>query len=244
MNAFFETDFGPGDLAGAYAGVRPLISTGDPKKSVDISRKAELYETSSGMITITGGKLTTWRRMAKMVVDRMVERECREAPCRTHEIPLGHAVDPRELRTVAASSPRSRCDHLAGRYGHVRRATCSSSAASGRSWRAPIVDGMPDLLAEALVAARFEQARTRRRRPAAPHAPRPARGPAAASQDEDAVRARRRGDGAELGWDAPPRAARGGAVARGGRGGGARDGRAGGRVLSLAPPDLPCRGDA
>ena len=58
------------DLAGAYAGVRPLISTGDTRKSVDISRKAELYETSSGLITITGGKLTTWRRMAKMAVDR------------------------------------------------------------------------------------------------------------------------------------------------------------------------------
>ena len=39
---------GPSDLTGAFAGVRPLISTGDPKKSVDISRKAELYETSSG----------------------------------------------------------------------------------------------------------------------------------------------------------------------------------------------------
>src|SRR3954451_14458324 len=40
VNVFFETDFAPGDVAGAYAGVRPLISTGDPKKSVDISRKA------------------------------------------------------------------------------------------------------------------------------------------------------------------------------------------------------------
>ena len=69
-NAFFATDLGPGDVAGAYAGVRPLISTGDPKKSVDISRKAELYETSSGMVTITGGKLTTWRRMAKMTADQ------------------------------------------------------------------------------------------------------------------------------------------------------------------------------
>ena len=69
--------------------MRPLISTGDPRKSVDISRKAELYETSSGLLTITGGKLTTWRRMAKQVVDRMVEREGREAPCRTAEIPLG-----------------------------------------------------------------------------------------------------------------------------------------------------------
>ena len=69
-----------GDLAGAYAGVRPLISSGDSRRSVDISRKAELYETSSGMLTITGGKLTTWRRMAKQVVDRLVEREGRECP--------------------------------------------------------------------------------------------------------------------------------------------------------------------
>ena len=85
------------DLVGAYAGVRPLISTGDPRKSVDISRKAELYETSSGMLTITGGKLTTWRRMAKQTVDRLVEREGREAPCHTAEIPLGMEARPEDL---------------------------------------------------------------------------------------------------------------------------------------------------
>src|SRR5262249_4516798 len=69
LNAMFDTSLDSGDLTGAYAGVRPLISTGDPKKSVDISRRAELYETSSGMLTITGGKLTTFRRMAAQVVD-------------------------------------------------------------------------------------------------------------------------------------------------------------------------------
>src|SRR5215210_1309247 len=99
-NAFFATDLAPGDVVGAFAGVRPLISTGDPRKSVDISRKAELYETSSGMITITGGKLTTWRRMAKLAVDRLVEREARDAPCRTHEIPLGQALEADELPRV------------------------------------------------------------------------------------------------------------------------------------------------
>ena len=52
------------------------------------------------MITITGGKLTTWRRMAKMTVDRLVEREARDAPCRTHEIPLGQAIDASELPRV------------------------------------------------------------------------------------------------------------------------------------------------
>src|SRR3954470_2984575 len=53
-NSFFGTSIGSGDLTGAYAGIRPLISTGDPRKSVDISRRAELYETSSGLLTITG----------------------------------------------------------------------------------------------------------------------------------------------------------------------------------------------
>jgi len=93
-NAFFGTSLNAADLTGAYAGVRPLISTGDTRKSVDISRKAELYETSSGLITITGGKLTTWRRMAKLAVDRLVERDGRQAPCRTHEIPLGQSSEP------------------------------------------------------------------------------------------------------------------------------------------------------
>ena len=59
VNEFFGLALGQSDLVGAYAGVRPLISSGDPRKSVDISRKEELYETSSGMLTITGGKLTT-----------------------------------------------------------------------------------------------------------------------------------------------------------------------------------------
>ncbi len=118
VNAFFGTSLGPADLTGAYAGVRPLISTGDPKKSVDISRKAELYETSSGLVTITGGKLTTWRRMARSAVDRIVEREGREAPCHTHEIPLGLPIDPAELPQVPGVDEGSRA-HLAARYGHA-----------------------------------------------------------------------------------------------------------------------------
>src|SRR5205085_5594672 len=97
VNAFFGTSLTDSDLVGAYAGVRPLISSGDPRKSVDISRKAELYETSSGMLTITGGKLTTWRRMAKQTVDRLVLREGRVAPCHTAEIPLGMEARPGDL---------------------------------------------------------------------------------------------------------------------------------------------------
>jgi glycerol-3-phosphate dehydrogenase len=157
-NAFFGTALGPDQLTGAYAGVRPLISSGDPKKSVDISRKAELYETSSGMLTITGGKLTTWRRMAKLVVDRLVERDARDAPCRTHEIPLGQAIAPEELERVEGV-PEESYAALAGRYGYAAHDVLAVAAERGELAQ-PIVPGMPDLLAEVVQAARREQARS------------------------------------------------------------------------------------
>jgi len=157
VNAFFGATLGRADLTGAFAGVRPLISTGDPKKSVDISRKAELYETSSGMITITGGKLTTWRRMAKMTVDRLVERDARDAPCRTHEIPLGQAIDAADLPRVVGV-PDASYEALAARYGHAAHDVLALAAEYGELAQ-PIVPGLPDLLAEVALAARREQAR-------------------------------------------------------------------------------------
>jgi glycerol-3-phosphate dehydrogenase len=162
VNAFFGTELGPAQLTGAYAGVRPLISTGDPKKSVDISRKSELYETSSGMITITGGKLTTWRRMAKMTVDRLVERDARDAPCRTHEIPLGQAIAVEELPRVEGV-PEGSYQALASRYGHAAHevlALAGERDSAHPDLAEPIVAGLPDLLAEAALAARREQARS------------------------------------------------------------------------------------
>jgi glycerol-3-phosphate dehydrogenase len=151
VNAFFGSDLTPDELAGAYAGVRPLISTGDRGKSVDISRKAELYETSSGMITITGGKLTTWRRMAKQTVDRIVERDGTDIRCVTHEIPLGMPVAPEDL--VAA--PAFAREQLAGRYGHI-----AHDVLAHQDLLEPIVPGRPDLLAEVAYAVRREQARS------------------------------------------------------------------------------------
>src|SRR5215203_2408152 len=158
VNEFFATDLVAEDVAGAYAGVRPLISTGDPKKSVDISRKAELYETSSGMVTITGGKLTTWRRMAKMTVDRLVERDGRDAPCRTGEIPLGMPVSALDLPRVEGVGEDA-FEQLAGRYGYAAHEVLAMAAERGELAQ-PILPGMPDLLAEATFAGRREQARS------------------------------------------------------------------------------------
>ena len=110
------------------------------------------------MITITGGKLTTWRRMAKMTVDRLVEREARDAPCRTHEIPLGQGVDPADLPRVEGV-PEDSYASLAGRYGYAAHDVLKVAGERGELAQ-PVVEGLPDLLAEVVFAARREQAAT------------------------------------------------------------------------------------
>jgi glycerol-3-phosphate dehydrogenase len=198
VNGFFGTSLGGSDLTGAYAGVRPLISTGDTKKSVDISRKAELYETSSGMITITGGKLTTWRRMAKMTVDRIVERDGRQAPCRTEGVPIGMGIDPDDLPRVEGV-PDDSYRALADRYGHNAHDVLKVAGEKG-ALAQPILPGLPDLLAEAVHAARAEQARSvgdvllRRTRLAVLAAREVTDGTGAVGRVADAL-------GEELGWD-------------------------------------------
>jgi glycerol-3-phosphate dehydrogenase len=199
VNAYFGTEIAPGDLTAAYAGVRPLISTGDPKKSVDISRKAEIYETSSGLVTITGGKLTTWRRMAKLAVDRIVEREGREAPCHTEEIPIGLPEDPAALPDLPGVEDDTRA-HLAARYGHAARDVLRLAAAAPQLTRR-ISPDLPDIAAEPAFAAGHEQARSladallRRTRLGLLDARR------LAAPGSEGARLAARAMGGELGWD-------------------------------------------
>jgi len=204
VNAFFGTSLGRGEVAGAFAGVRPLISaSADAKSSVDISRKAELYEPADGLVTITGGKLTTWRRMAKMTVDRLVERDARNAPCRTHEIPLGQAIDADTLPRVAGVHAAAYAA-LAARYGYAANSVLRI-AAERAALAEPIVEGLPDLLAEAVVAVRAEQAASLgdvllRRTRLGLLAAREVSSPSVLERVADVV-------GEELGWDGARRAA-------------------------------------
>ena len=56
------------DIESSWAGVRPLIYE-EGKSASEISRKDEIWTSESGLITIAGGKLTGYRKMAEMVVD-------------------------------------------------------------------------------------------------------------------------------------------------------------------------------
>jgi glycerol-3-phosphate dehydrogenase len=128
-----------------------------------------------------------------------VEREGREAPCRTHEIPLGEPAGQDDLPEVDGVTDESR-KLLAGRYGHASREVLDLAAARpGLEKR--IVPDLPDLLAEAPFAATHEQARTigdvllRRTRLGLLAAP------ALTGADAGAPRAVAEAMAPELGWD-------------------------------------------
>ena len=124
----------------------PLISTGDPRKSVDISRKAELYETSSGMLTITGGKLTTWRRWPSRWSTGVARARGpgRPAPAPTTSRsgwrrPSTSSTRPRDSEEALPDGYR---ELLAFRYGHAAH-NVLRLAGEHPELAKPIVEGHP-----------------------------------------------------------------------------------------------------
>jgi glycerol-3-phosphate dehydrogenase len=75
------------DIESSWAGVRPLIYE-EGKSASEISRKDEIFHSPSGLITIAGGKLTGYRKMAEKVVDLVVEEMGISITCTTDKIPL------------------------------------------------------------------------------------------------------------------------------------------------------------
>ena len=118
------------DVLSSYAGLRPLLVDGAevPSKA---SREHHLFESGSGLITITGGKLTTYRLMAKQVVDRLTPVRCRT-----------HAID---LFASGFDDPLARV------YG---------SEAARITDRAPLVEGLPNVWGEIDYAVEHDLAHT------------------------------------------------------------------------------------
>jgi len=78
------------DLESSWAGLRPLIHE-EGKSASELSRKDEIFESVSGLISIAGGKLTGYRKMAERVVDLVIEKQFKGStlmPCMTHKIKL------------------------------------------------------------------------------------------------------------------------------------------------------------
>ena len=132
------------DVIGTYAGLRPLLDAGGT--TADLSRKHAVLTSETGVITIVGGKLTTYRRMAEDAVDAAVAHAGLGAgACRTRDLPLvGAGVSTGSTK----GDPR-----LVRRYGTEAAAVVANALAVTGLTRdevlAPIAETVPVTLAEA-----------------------------------------------------------------------------------------------
>lgn len=75
LNRYLRRPVGRGDILATYAGYRPLLRRSGARRSGRLSRTYAVVERADGLLTVSGGKLTAYRRMAEDVVDRIDARE-------------------------------------------------------------------------------------------------------------------------------------------------------------------------
>lgn len=142
VNTALGAAVGPSDVIGSYAGLRPLIDTGEGR-TADVSRDHAIFESPTGVFSVVGGKLTEYRYMAEDVLNRAIaERKLRAGECRTRNLPLiGAAANP-----GPAAGPGSVPASMVARYGGeaanvVAVATCERPTE-------PVADGIDVTRAE------------------------------------------------------------------------------------------------
>jgi glycerol-3-phosphate dehydrogenase len=157
LNAISEVPLTPSDVIGTWAGLRPLLRTGARARTADLSRRHTVRISTSGIVTVAGGKLTTYRRMAADAVDAALGvLGDRARPSRTKHLRLfgGDGIAPPH-----AALELSTHEHLVGRYGTEAQAV-RALVADDPDLGDPLVPGLPYLRAEARYATQHEMART------------------------------------------------------------------------------------
>lgn len=159
------------DVIATFAGLRPLISAGEAKTTAALSREEEIFESDDGLISIAGGKLTTYRRMTERTIDlatqRLAERfgSGQANGSRTTEILLGGALSRDEIESAAQSLAQmdkiapTTARHLLHAYGTNAQRVVELMREDER-WRAPLIAGLPHVMAEVIHAVRYEMALT------------------------------------------------------------------------------------
>jgi glycerol-3-phosphate dehydrogenase len=170
VNAYFpEARLTFDDVLATWAGVRPLLRKAESEDPRAVSREHAILESATGLISIVGGKLTTYRKMAGQVVDlvskRLHELDGRPVPARalTHKRPLpGGEMRDLDLlidSTEADGLPRAVATHLVHTYGN-ETAAVARLATSEPVMAEPVVPGHATVWAELVYAMRREMAIT------------------------------------------------------------------------------------
>jgi glycerol-3-phosphate dehydrogenase len=154
LSGALEVPLGREDVLGAYAGLRPLVEAGGAStRTADLSRRHAVIAGDGGLLSIVGGKLTTYRRMAQDAVDAAVAAGglAGAGPCRTRTLPLVGAASRQELASVPAPA------RLVDRHG-VEAPAVLALAGGDPELLAPVAPGLDVLGVEVLHAVRAEGA--------------------------------------------------------------------------------------
>jgi len=150
VSAAFAHDLRRSDVVGAFAGLRPLLTVSDGRtdgETADLSRKHAVLTSRTGVVTVVGGKLTTYRRMAEDAVDRVVEESRLDAdPCRTRTLPLAGAAPRPVLARLEA--PARLVRRFGTDAGLVLDTARDLTGLSDDELLAPVADHLPATLAE------------------------------------------------------------------------------------------------
>ena len=177
VNASVSTPISESDILGSWAGLRPLIKAASTERTADLSRRHAVTKTAAGLINVTGGKMTTYRRMAADAVAAAVAELPKDGPggrpgrrSPTKRLRLHGAVDPgpaartlaprlADLASAGGLAPASSAvaEHLVARHGSEAGAVADLIAERPALAEA-LVAGLPYLAAEAVWAARSEMA--------------------------------------------------------------------------------------
>src|SRR5436305_9230181 len=144
VNRFLTHPLSSDDVVGTWAGLRPLVRDASSERTADLSRRHSVSRSPAGLITVNGGKLTTYRRMAADTTDEVVDMLGRGGRTRTSRLPLRGAEG---FEAVTD-------EHLATRYGGEAR-TAQAMIAADATLGEPLVPSLPYRRAEALYAARY-----------------------------------------------------------------------------------------
>ena len=167
-NHYFEQHLSPKDLLNSFVGLRPLVRT-RPGEPSALSREFALSASPSGLLTVSGGKYTTYRRMAEVVIDAVVRRLGLRRRCRTRDFPLDGApreaweqFEPAAVKRLQSRWALSEEDarHLVRRYG-TRADEVAEYLGRDPALRGRVAPGEPDLLAELAYQREQEMAMTR-----------------------------------------------------------------------------------
>ena len=168
-NAFFpDARLGSDDVITAWAGLRPLLKNAGAGSTAEVPREHRIVEGASGLLTIAGGKLTTYRSMAAEVVDAVAAklraldgRRCPPAPTDREPLPGGEVADLEQLVQELGKErvPEPVARHLVDTYGSESAAVANLAAREPALGR-PLLEGRPILQAEVVHQARREMALT------------------------------------------------------------------------------------